>query len=119
MSKNKYEYPSHSYSIPLCSPPPMQAYGPHFVQKVQHRHILAQNYFSHVPEMAKEFKHKVQDLPLPRSREKTIVVTMGKVGGAQEGRRTEEEGRAEEDPSQEGEQSRGDCEPPTKELETA
>lgn len=66
----------------------LQAYGAHFVQKVQHRHILAQNYFSHVPEMAEEIKGKVQDLPLPQSREKTIMVTMGKVGGA----KVEEEG---------------------------
>lgn len=62
----------------------LQAYGAHFVQKIQHRHILAQNYFSHVPEMAEEIRDKVRDLPLPQSREKTIVVTMGKVGGAKE-----------------------------------
>ena len=43
-----------------------QAYGAQFVQKVHHRHVLAKNYFSHVPGMMDKMQEKVLDMPLPR-----------------------------------------------------
>lgn len=67
------------------------AYGAQFVQKIQHKHILAQNYFSHVPEMAEEVKGKVREMPLPQSGEKTITITIGKVGVAEEAAKEESE----------------------------
>jgi predicted lipoprotein len=39
--------------------------------------------------MANEIKHQAKDMPLPKSREKTFMVTMGKVGGAEEESRDE------------------------------
>ena len=54
-----------------------KAYGAQFVQKIQQKHTLAQSYFSHMPEMAREMKKLVKKLPLPQSREKTVIVTMG------------------------------------------
>lgn len=78
----------------------MQAYGAHFVQKIRHKHLLAQNYFSHIPGMAEEIKAKVDKLPLPRPKEREIIVTMS-WGHSQEPHNTatltSEEGRGEVD----------------------
>lgn len=54
----------------------LQAYGVQFVQKVKSRHILAQSYFSYIPEMAEEIQGKVKKLPLPPPKEKEVIVHM-------------------------------------------
>ena len=51
-----------------------QAYGAQFVQKVHHRHVLAKNYFSHVPGMMDKMQEKVLDMPLPRPKERVVMV---------------------------------------------
>lgn len=59
----------------------MQAYGVNFVQKVQHKHFLAQHYFLRIPKMAEEIEERVQKLPLPQPKEKEIIVHMRGVEG--------------------------------------
>ena len=51
-----------------------QAYGSQFVKKVKHRHVLARNYFTKIPDMADKMKSKVKALPLPRPKERVITV---------------------------------------------
>ena len=53
------------------------------MQKIRHKHILAQNFFSYIPEMAEEMKVKVQKLPVPKPKEKLITVRMEEVVGEQ------------------------------------
>ena len=52
----------------------MQAYGAQFVQKVHHRHVLARNYFSRVPGMMNKMEEKVSEMPLPRPKERVLIV---------------------------------------------
>ena len=52
----------------------MQAYGAQFVQNVHHCHVLARNYFSRVPGMMKEMEEKVPEMPLPRPKERVLLV---------------------------------------------
>ena len=51
----------------------LQAYGSQLVRKIRYRHVLARSYFSRIPDMAEQMKGKVQELPLPRSKEREIV----------------------------------------------
>ena len=60
-------------SISMTSISPLQAYGTQLTRKVQYRHVLARSYFSRIPEMAEQMKSKVQELPLPRPKEREIV----------------------------------------------
>ncbi len=46
------------------------------MQKVKQRHILGQNYLSHISQLAEELRPKVQSLPLPRPPEKVLTVTI-------------------------------------------
>ena len=59
---------------------PLQAYGAPFIQKIKQKHLLAQNYFSRIPEMADEMKDRVRQMPLPHSKEKEFTVTLN-LGG--------------------------------------
>ena len=52
----------------------VQAYGAQFVQKVHHRHVLARNYFSRVPGMMEKMEEKVSEMPLPRPKERVLIV---------------------------------------------
>lgn len=52
------------------------------MQKIQHKHFLAQHYFSRVPEMAEDMKERVRKLPLPKAKEMEITVHMNIEGGA-------------------------------------
>ena len=78
----------------------MQAYGEHFIQKIQHKHFLAQYYFLRIPQMAEELDQKVQDLPLPKLKEKEIIVHM-------------------QNPQEMGVATDNDADTDTKELETS
>ena len=51
----------------------LQAYGSQLVRKVRYRHVLARSYFSRIPDMAEQMKGKVQELPLPRPKEREIM----------------------------------------------
>ena len=51
----------------------LQAYGTQLARKVQYRHVLAKSYFSRIPDMADQMKSKVEQLPLPRPKEREIV----------------------------------------------
>uniref|UniRef100_A0A1X7V5J1 Fibronectin type-III domain-containing protein n=1 Tax=Amphimedon queenslandica TaxID=400682 RepID=A0A1X7V5J1_AMPQE len=44
------------------------------LDKIRQRHILARNYFTQLPGMMEEMSTKVKELPLPRPKEKIIVV---------------------------------------------
>ena len=56
-----------------CSTFLLQAYGSQLVRKAQYRHVLARSYFSRIPDMAEQMKGKIQELPLPRPKEREIV----------------------------------------------
>ena len=51
-----------------------QAYGSEFIRKVHYRHVLAKSYFSRIPEMAGHMGGKVKELPLPRPKEREILI---------------------------------------------
>lgn len=63
---------TYTAAVPFLSPV-LQAYGPQFVRKVHHRHVLARSYFSHIPGMAEQMKSKVEELPLPRPLERVVT----------------------------------------------
>uniref|UniRef100_A0A1X7SSH4 Uncharacterized protein n=1 Tax=Amphimedon queenslandica TaxID=400682 RepID=A0A1X7SSH4_AMPQE len=52
------------------------AYSSQFTDKIRQRHILARNYFTQLdlPGMMEEMSTKVKELPLPRPKERIIVV---------------------------------------------
>ena len=50
-----------------------QAYGSQLVRKVQYRHVLARSYFSRIPDMAEQMKDKIQELPLPKPKEREVI----------------------------------------------
>ena len=52
----------------------LQAYSSQFTDKIRQRHILARNYFTQIPGMMEEMSTKVKELPLPRPKERIIVV---------------------------------------------
>ena len=60
-----------------------QSYGSQFIHKVQHRHVLARSYFSRIPVMADQMKSKVEELPLPRPKEREIVIIQPKINEQQ------------------------------------
>ncbi|XP_019861687.1 PREDICTED: IQ and ubiquitin-like domain-containing protein [Amphimedon queenslandica] len=53
---------------------PEKAYSSQFTDKIRQRHILARNYFTQIPGMMEEMSTKVKELPLPRPKERIIVV---------------------------------------------
>ncbi len=84
----------------MCNEFLSQAYGVPFVQKIKQKHLLAQNYFSRIPEMADEMKERVRQMPLPQSKEKEFTVTLN-LGGADTGDSLEAKDTAGETSTQE------------------
>ena len=52
----------------------LQAYSSQFTDKIRQRHILARNYFTQIPGMMEDMSARVKELPLPRPKERVIVV---------------------------------------------
>jgi netrin-G3 ligand len=61
---------------------PEKAYSCQFVEKIKHRHVLAKNYFTKIPGMMDGLKTKVTTLPLPRPKERVMLLKENKTDSA-------------------------------------